>query len=54
MDKLYKIQEQDTTGWVEIEEPNCVKLTKEQASVRLSELMAKGFNPNHLRLQYDE
>ena len=54
MEKLYKIQEQDTTGWVEIEELNCVKLTKDQASVRLSELMAKGFNPNHLRLLYDE
>ena len=54
MEKLYKIQEQDTTGWVEIEEPNSVKLTKDQASVRLSELMAKGFNPNHLRLLYDE
>lgn len=54
MEKLYKIQEQDTTGWVEIEEKNCTKLTKEQASVRLQELMEKGFNPNHLRLQYDQ
>lgn len=54
MDRLYKIQEQNTTGWVDSEESNCVKLTKEQASVRLEELMAKGINPNHLRLQYDE
>lgn len=54
MDKLYKIQELDTMGWIDVTEPNCTQLTKEQCQVRLEELFSEGFNPNRIRLQYDE
>ena len=54
MEKLYKIQENDTVGWVDIGEPNCVKLTKDNCKIRLDELLAEGFNPNRLRAIIDE
>ena len=54
MEKLYKIEELDTMGWINVQEPNCTKLTKEQCKLRLEELLAEGFNPNRIRLQYDQ
>jgi len=54
MEKLYKIQHNETVGWGDIEEPQCTKLTKEQCKVRLEQLFAEGYNPNHIRIAYDE
>ena len=48
MDKLYRIQELQTTGW-ETLDTNAVQLTKEQAKARLDAAIAEGLNPNRLR-----
>ena len=34
---------------MKLTKPNTSKLTKEQCQVRLEELIAQGYNPNHLR-----
>ena len=47
--KLWKILSNETTGWHEIEEASCRKLTKEQCSVRLEQLMNEGYNPKYLK-----
>ena len=51
--RLYKIQEQVTSGWVDIDEPNTTKLTRDECKSRLLELMREGYNPNYLRPQLD-
>ena len=48
MEKLYRIEELTTNGWHPPEITD-VKLTKEQATNRLNELLAEGYNPNRLR-----
>jgi len=47
--KLWKVIEEGTTGWELAESEGCRKLTKEQARVKLNELMNQGRNPNRLR-----
>lgn len=47
--KLWKVIEEGTTGWELAESEGCRKLTKEQAKVKLDELMNEGRNPNRLR-----
>jgi hypothetical protein len=44
-EKLYKIEELYTNGWVSIHE----NLTRSQASDKLQELINEGYNPNFLR-----
>ena len=51
--RLYKIQEQVTSGWVDIDEPNTTKLPRDECKTRLLELMQEGYNPNYLRAQDD-
>ncbi len=53
MEKLYKIQEFSTTGWEDVSEPNCSKLTREQCSIRIEELLSEGYNPNRLQAILD-
>ena len=48
MEKLYRIEEFNTTGW-EVVPGNSTKLNKEQAKERLEELINEGTNPNRLR-----
>ena len=48
MEKRYRIEELCTNGW-NLTEPTDVNLTKEEASKRLDELLAEGYNPNRLR-----
>lgn len=48
-EKLWKIIILETTGWNDIEEPNCVKLSKEQCTNRIESLLAEGYNPNHIK-----
>ena len=48
MTKLYRIEELSTTGW-ELVDKTAVRLTKEQAKVRLDKALAEGLNPNRLR-----
>ena len=48
MEKLYRVEELCTNGWQPVL-PTDVKLTKPQASARLNELLAEGYNPNRLR-----
>jgi len=48
MDKLYRIQELQTTGWETLDSKS-VQLTKEQAKARLDAAIAEGLNPNRLR-----
>jgi hypothetical protein len=45
---LYRIEEFNTTGW-ETAPGGCTQLTKEQATSKLEELLAEGYNPNRLR-----
>ena len=47
--KLWKVIEEGTTGWELAEAEGCCKLTKEQAKVKLDELINEGRNPNRLR-----
>jgi uncharacterized membrane protein len=54
MEKLYKIQHNETVGWADIEEKHCTKLSKDQCKIRLEQLFAEGYNPNHIRVVYDE
>ena len=45
--KTYRIEEEITNGWAEIDN----NLTREEASVRLNELIEQGYNPNRLRVR---
>jgi len=47
--KLWKVIEEGTTGWELAEAEGCRRLTKEQAKVKLDQLMNEGRNPNRLR-----
>lgn len=46
-EKLYRIEELVTTGWVLVEDFQ--RLTKDDAKQRLEYLMSQGHNPNRLR-----
>ena len=48
MDKLYRIEELCTDGWTLVGE-DAVKLTRDQAKVRLEDAIRDGLNPNRLR-----
>tara|TARA_B100000902_G_scaffold337480_1_gene338408 strand:+ start:501 stop:674 length:174 start_codon:yes stop_codon:yes gene_type:complete len=48
-ERLYRIEELCTTGWVLLEEHGCTNLTKDQAKARLNDALAEGLNPNRLR-----
>jgi len=52
MEKRYRIEEETTSGW-HLTEQYDVNLTKEQATERLNELLAEGYNPNRLRAVLD-
>ena len=52
MEKLYRIEELTTSGW-ELVDVDTVQLTKEQASAKLNDLIAEGYNPNRLRATLD-
>lgn len=47
MEKTYRIEELETTGWVIVE--NHEKLTKEEAKKVLDQLIIDGYNPGRLR-----
>ena len=47
--KYWRVENNATNGW-NITDPRLdVKLTKDQAKVRLEELIGEGYNPNRLR-----
>ena len=48
MEKLYRIEELCTDGWALVDD-KAVKLTKDQAKVRLDDAIREGINPNRLR-----
>jgi hypothetical protein len=48
MEKLYRIEELCTSGW-ELASEQDVKLTKEQAKLKLEFYLAEGKNPQLLR-----
>ena len=50
MDILYRIEENETTGWNLIAPQSEVRLTKEQAKERLTYYMDQGYPPNRLRV----
>ena len=52
MTQLYRVEELTTSGWNVVEIWD-VKLTKEQATQRLNDLIAEGYNPNRLRATAD-
>ncbi len=51
--KTYKIEEEGTNGWALVDE-KYQHLTKEECSELLETLMAKGANPNYLRVVRDD
>ena len=51
MATTYSIEEYNTVGW-ELIDPH-KGLTKEQAKVKLEDLIREGYNPNRLRAQPD-
>ena len=48
MEKLYRIEELCTDGWSVLDD-KAVKLTRDQAKVRLEDAIRDGLNPNRLR-----
>jgi hypothetical protein len=48
MERLYRIEEESTSGW-HLTELTDVKLTREQAKQRLEQLLREGYNPERLR-----
>jgi len=52
MDSLYRIEELCTNDWNVVDEQS-KKLTKEQATQKLEQLLAEGYNPNRLRAVRD-
>ena len=53
MERLYRIEELCTSGW-QIQDDDAVKMTKEQATQKVNDLLAEGYNPNRLRVVVDE
>jgi hypothetical protein len=51
-ERLYRIEEFNTTGWGLIHE-DAQHLTKEECKKKLNDYIAEGYNPNRLRLQVD-
>ena len=52
MEKLYRIEELTTTGWL-LTENTDVKLTKDQARERINYYLSQGYNPERLRATPD-
>ncbi len=50
MENLYRIEENETTGWNLIDPQNDVKLTKQQTEERLKYYMDQGYPPSRLRV----
>lgn len=50
--ELYRIEEYSTTGWEQY--PKCMKMTKEQATGKLRDLVDLGHNPKQLRVLLDD
>ena len=45
--KTYRIEEELTSGWHELD----TNLTKDEASIKLKNLIEQGYNPNRLRVR---
>ena len=45
--KTYRIEEELTSGWHEIH----TNLNKDEAKVKLDEMITEGYNPNRLRVR---
>ena len=45
--KTYRIEEELTSGWAELD----TNLTKDEASIKLKNLIEQGYNPNRLRVR---
>tara|TARA_B100000519_G_C14098852_1_gene370012 strand:- start:290 stop:454 length:165 start_codon:yes stop_codon:yes gene_type:complete len=52
MAKTYRIEEFATTGWETFDQ--CERMTKEDAQVKLQEIMNMGVNPKRLRVVRDD
>ena len=50
MEKLYKLLQYSTMGWEEV----YTKLTKEQCSKEIQNLLAEGTNPQYIKAVPDE
>ena len=50
---LYRIEELVTSGWVVYDETS-TRLTREEAEMRVQDIVSEGINPNDLRLRRDE
>lgn len=53
MERLYRIEELCTSGW-QTQDDDTVKMTKDQATQKVNDLLAEGYNPNRLRVVVDE
>ncbi len=49
MEKLYRIEELETSGWTLVERGD-TGLTQDQASHRYQEILAEGISPDRLRI----
>ena len=52
--KLYRIEEFNTTGWEVIDQKHDLRLSKSIAKERLEAYMADGYSPERLRAVLDE
>jgi hypothetical protein len=51
-ERLYRIEEFNTTGWVIINQDDH-HLTKEECNTKLNDYIKEGYNPNRLRVQVE-
>lgn len=49
MEKLYRIEEETTSGWIDID-PNSQPMNHEKTSEKLKNIVESGYNPNNIRI----
>lgn len=49
MEKLYRIEEQTTTGWNDID-PNSQPMNQEKTAEKWKDILESGYNPNDIRI----
>lgn len=49
MEKLYRIEEETTSGWIDTN-PNSQPMTQDQTSEKWKNLVECGYNPNNIRI----
>jgi len=49
MEKLYRIEEETTSGWIDID-PQSDPMNQEKTSEKWKSIINSGYNPNNIRI----